>query len=151
MTNRNAESDNWGQLLSDFGIEDKNINNEIPDNVPPPERVSRPEKSKPAVEPELTGADNFGVGLVDFDRETTDESAKQKEKKSIFSRFPKMNFFGAPPEVSLDTVMEGVKSPSLGGKAFTDNKLEKMPLSHERTDRQQKNRQEPETPAAQDA
>jgi len=110
MSRKNTESDSWGQLLSDFGIEDK-----------------APEES---VEP---------VGVNDSEAEVADESSESKEKKSIFSRFPKINFFGAPPEASLDSVIEDVKSPSLGGKTFTDNKLEKMPLSQERTDRQEKN------------
>jgi hypothetical protein len=113
MTHQNTDSDSWGQLLSDFGIEDKKQR----------ETAGQPEGS-----PAPT-ASNEEVG---------DDSAKPKEKKSMFSRFPKINFFGAPPEVSLDSVIEGTKSPTLGGKAFTDNKLEKMPLSHERTDRREK-------------
>ena len=104
MTN-NTENDNWGQLLSDFGIEDKT-----------------PEK--PAMLAEA-------VESPDGETEITDDSSKPRDKKSIFSRFPKISFFGAPPEVSLDSV-------SLGGKTFTDNKLEKMPLSQEWTDRQEK-------------
>ena len=106
--------------MSDFGIEDKK------------QEVQKLEES-------VGQPEEFGAGLAD-----AEESSKPKEKKSIFSRFPKINFFGAPPEVSLDSVIEGVKSPSLGGKAFTDNKLEKMPLSQERTDRHEKSRQEKE-------
>ena len=153
MSNRNAGSDNWGQLLSDFGIED-----ERRENVAPPEETAavRPaettefctEHPKELAEP--TDLDSFGAGLVDAESETSAES-KPKEKKSIFSRFPKINFFGVPPEVDLDSVVEGVKSPSLGGKAFTDNKLEKMPVSQERIERQRKHRQEEETPVAPDA
>jgi len=105
MTKNSTTNDNWGQLLSDFGIEDK-----TPDEpVAPAETVES----------------------LDREAEVTDDLSKPRDKKSIFSRFPKINFFGAPPEVSLDSV-------SLGGKTFTDNKLEKMPLSQEWTDRQEK-------------
>ena len=109
MTERNIKSDNWGQLLSEFGIEDET--------------------------PEMTvgATETFDAGV-----ENAEQSSEPKEKKSIFSRFPKINFFGTPPEVSLDSVIEGVKSSSLGGKTFTDNKLEKMPLSQEWADRQEK-------------
>ena len=158
MTNKNVESDNWGQLLSDFGIEDK-----MEEHAPQPD-VPQPEESKRMMPPEPTApptglmatpeksndTDGFGAGLIDSGRETSEETLKPKEKKSIFSRFPKINFFGAPPEVSLDSVMEGATSPSLGGKAFIDNKLEKMPISQERIDRQ-KNRQEQEVKTAPDA
>jgi len=109
MTRKNTENDSWGQLLTDFGIEDKT-----------------PEEPIESVE------------VSDSEAEVADESSESKEKKSIFSRFPKINFFGAPPEASLDSVIEGVKSPSLGGRTFTDNKLEKMPLSQERADRPEK-------------
>ena len=145
MTNINTESDNWGQLLSDFGIEDQ-IQEESPkqeEKAIEPVRSERPARhTKPMPEPETF--DHFGAGVTETDADNTEESSAPKEKKSIFSRFPKINFFGAPPDVSLDAVIEGTKSPSLGGKAFTDNKLEKMPVSQERTDRQKKNRREPE-------
>jgi hypothetical protein len=137
MTDKNKEGDNWGQLLSDFGIEE---NVQLEDNV-----------QEEIISKEATPSGNLGAGLSDFVAETAEESSQSKEKKSIFSRFPKINFFGAPPEVSLDSVMEGVKSPSLGGKAFTDNKLEKMPISQERTDRQKKNRRQEEIAPAPDA
>jgi len=129
MTTKNTESDSWGQLLSDFGIEDHIQANDV-------------EQEKPhAIEPTgVARSDDFREELSNSEPEISGESAQPKEKKSMFSRFPKINFFGAPPEVSLDSVMEGVKSPSLGGRAFTDNKLEKMPVSQERTDRQDKNR-----------
>ena len=100
MTKRDTDSDNWGQLLSDFGIEDQ--------------------KSEEPVAP------------VDSAPEAAESLAEPKEKKSIFSRFPKISFFGAPPEVSLDTA-------AISGSAFIDNKLEKMPLSQEWSDRQEKN------------
>jgi hypothetical protein len=149
MTSRNAESDNWGQLLSDFGIEDK-IQEDVPRTeelkaVVPPEPTEH--STGQAKVPEKSNADAFGVGLIDSEKESPEDASKPKEKKSIFSRFPKINFFGTPPEVSLDSVMEGAKSPSLGGKAFTDNKLEKMPISQERIDRQ-KNHQEQESATA---
>ena len=111
MTSTHSEDDSWGQLLSDFGIEDH-----------VQEEAASPEPTAPVDE----------------------ESSRPKEKKSILSRFPKINFFGAPPAVSLDFVIEGAKSPSLGGKGFTDNKLEKMPVSQERTDRQKKDKREKE-------
>ena len=113
--NAEAESDNWGQMLSDFGIEDSGI-----------------EDSTPAEEP---------VEVPDPMAEVVEPSPEPKEKKSFFSRFPKVDFFGAPPEVSVDSVIEGVKSPSLGGKTFTDNKLEKMPVPKEWTDRQEEKRE----------
>ena len=123
MTNKNTEGDNWGQLLSDFGIEDQTQ-----------EEAAVPEESIKS-EP-----DDFGTGLTDAKMEISDEPSKPKEKKSILSRFPKINnFFGVPPQVSLDSVIEGVKSPLLGGKTFTDNKLEKMPITQERRDQQEKN------------
>ena len=124
MMKNNTESDNWGQLLSDFGLEDK-IQKEPAETVEEPPRSNDPHE--------------FGAEMPDSEEETAEKSPNSKEKKSIFSRFPKINFFGAPPEVSLDAVIEGVKSPSLGGKAFTDNRLEKMPLSQEWVDRQEKN------------
>ena len=138
MTNKNTESDNWGQLLSEFGIDDQ-----TPEDVTPPETPEAIEPTEPfrcsarrsSVSPEP-------IPSGDSTPEIADEPSAPKEKKSIFSRFPKMPFFGAPPEVSLDSVIEGVKSPSLGGKAFTDNKMEKMPVSQERTDRHKKNRRE---------
>ena len=104
MTNNNTKHDNWGQLLSDFGIEDK-----------APEETATPAES---------------IESLGCEAEVTEDSLKTRDKKSIFSRFPKINFFGAPPEVSLDSV-------SLGGTTFTDNKLEKMPLSQEWADRQE--------------
>jgi len=138
MTKNNAESDSWGQLLSNFGIEDRiqedTTKSEELKTVEPAETVKQPKVSSKSTE-----SPEFGAGLIDSEAEDTDESTQPRGKKSIFSRFPKINFFGAPPEVSLDSVIEGVKSPSLGGKAFTDNKLEKMPLSQEWTDRQGKN------------
>ena len=129
MKNRNTEGDSWGELLSTFGIEDN-----TPQNPPQPEETK--------ALPEPVAPDNFGAGPVDAKVENADETSTPKEKKSIFSRFPKINFFGAPPEVSLDSVIEGVKSPSLDGKAFTDNTLEKMPVSQERKDRHKKDRRE---------
>ena len=119
MTNRNAEGDSWGQLLSDFGIED-NAPDEI--QLGEPAAVDK----QPAELPESA------------------EPQEPKEKKSVLSRFPKINFFGTPPEISLDAVIEGTKSPSICGKAFTDNKLEQMPVSQERIDRQKKRRPEKE-------
>ena len=138
MTNKNAESDNWGQLLSDFGIEDQ-----TPEDVTPPE-IPRAIESSGMPERSSQGARTLPkpVSSGDSAPEVSDESPAPKEKKSIFSRFPKMPFFGAPPEVSLDSVIEGVKSPSLGGKAFTDSKMEKMPVSQERAERHKKNRRE---------
>jgi len=137
MTKKNTEGDNWGQLLSEFGIEDT-----VQEETTEPEQLEVEEPAKAVAQPEvsvkLNGSHDFGAGLVDSE-EATDHASNPREKKSIFSRFPKINFFGAPPEVSLDSVIEGVKSPSLGGKAFTDNKLEKMPLSQEWADRQEKN------------
>ena len=143
MINKNMESDNWGQLLSDFGIEDKakaqenNIKPEEPQATEPKETIEC-SAGRSGVPSRPACSDSFGAGLIDS-KSDTEESQKSKEKKSIFSRFAKIPFFGTPPEVSLDSVIEGTKSPSLGGKAFTDNKLEKMPLSQERTDRQKKN------------
>jgi len=141
MTYKNTEGDNWGQLLSDFGIEDK-VQEDVAQSGTPKtsESVEAPECSaqyqKTSSKP--TGSDDFGTGLTDSEMETADEPSTSKEKKSIFSRFPKINFFGVPPQVSLDSVIEGGRSSSLGGKTFTDNKLEKMPLSKERTDQQEK-------------
>ena len=129
MTTKNREGDNWGQLLSDFGIEDTIQD----DNV-------KPEKPQVAEPTRAVRSNDFEGEKNNFEPEDADVSPHSKEKKSIFSRFPKINFFGAPPDASLDSVMEEVKSPSLGGRAFTDNKLEKMPVSQERTDRQEKNR-----------
>jgi hypothetical protein len=140
MMTKNTGDDNWGQLLSDFGIEDN-----LRENAVTPEE---PQAAKPT---ESARSDDFGGGLVDSETQVSEESMQPKEKKSIFSRFPKINFFGAPPEVSLDSVMEGVKSPSLGGRAFTDNKLEKMPVSQERTDRREKSRREKDVPREPDA
>ena len=114
MTNKNTDGDNWGQLLSDFGIKDQ-----APKEAVPSEDLKTPKS--------------------DSQTEDADDPSQPKEKKSIFSRFPKINnFFGVPPQASLDSVIEGTKSPSLGGKTFTDNKLEKMPLSQERKDRHEK-------------
>ena len=137
MTNMNTGGDSWGQLLSDFGIEDKEQYAASLKETKTTEPMKTRERIASSTAPEPTGAGDFGAGLGISPPETAEESSP-KEKKSLFSRFPKINFFGAPPHVSLDSVMEGAKSPSLGGKAFTDNKLEKMPLSHERTDRQTK-------------
>ena len=114
MTHQNTDGDNWGQLLSDFGIKDQAPQEEVPSEAP---KASKP----------------------DSPTEDSGDPSKSKEKKSVFSRFPKINnFFGVPPQASLDSVIEGTKSPSLGGKTFTDNKLEKMPLSQERKDRHEK-------------
>ena len=113
MVTRNTEGDNWGQLLSDYGIEDKTPE----ETVEPIEVAEQRGGSETEVVPGL---------------------AEQREKKPVFSRFPKVNFFGAPPDVSLDSAIEEVKSPSLGGKAFTDNKLEKVPLSQEWEARREK-------------
>jgi len=116
MMKRSTESDNWGQLLSDFGIE------------------------------ETASAEQ----LVDPVAEVAGPPSEPKEKKSNFSRFPKVDFFGVPPEMSLDSVAGGVKSPSLGGTTFTDNRLEKMPLSKEWADRQEE-KQEKNVTAPPDA
>jgi len=154
MTNKNVGNDNWGQLLSDFGIEDEKQESAAQPKETEVAKQSEPTghyTEQPKVFAESTDSDGFGAGLIDSESKTSAESSKPKEKKSIFSRFPKINFFGVPPEVDLDSVVEGVKSPSLGGKAFTDNKLEKMPVSQERTERQRKHRQEEETPVAPDA
>ena len=122
--NKNTSEDSWGQLLSDFGIEDETSASPEP---APFEQARTRSAAPPDEQP-----DNFGAGLVE--PETADADTP-KDKKSIFSRFPKINFFGAPPEVSLDSVIEGTKSPTLGGKTFTDNTLEEMPGSQERKDR----------------
>ena len=137
MINQNTEGDSWGQLLSDFGIKDT-------------QQEETPQQEEPAtlpepVTPEPIGADDFGSGIADFEAEGTAEepagsATESAEKKSIFSRFPKINFFGAPPEVSLDAVIEVSKSPSLDGKAFTSKTLEKMPVSQERKERKKRDR-----------
>jgi len=129
MIDKNSESDNWGQLLSDFGIEDNT-----------PQEVAEPEAPRPAT-----------AAGQPKELPEPPESQEPKEKKSMFSRFPKINFFGTPPEVSFEAVIEGTRSPSVGGKAFTDNKLEKMPVSQERTDRQKKSWREKETAREPDA
>lgn len=107
MTKDNMDNDNWRQMLSDFGIED--TVSETPAEL----------------------AETVVLVVSEVEVESVGDAAKPKDKKTIFSRFPKINFFGAPPEVSLDSV-------SLDGKAFTDNKLEKVPLSQEWTDKQTK-------------
>jgi len=127
MTTNNREGDNWGQLLSDFGIEDTIQDENI-----------QPAKLQTAEPTRGVRSESFAEGNTEFEAEDADELSHPREKKSIFSRFPKINFFGTPPDVSLNSVMEEVKSPSLGGRAFTDNKLEKMPISQERTDRQER-------------
>ena len=142
MTNKNTEEDRWGQLLSDFGIEDQTA--ERPDQVasdcPPRTSVSGPDEFGSGTPPTVSSEERTKSDRLeetDSKTEVPKESPGTKEKKTILSRFPKINsFFGVPPQVSLDSVMEGAKSPSLGGKTFTDNKLEKMPFSQ---DRQEKN------------
>ena len=146
MTNKNREEDRWGQMLSDFGIEDQ---------IPVEEEPSAEGSGNPArVGTRTSGLDESGVSNrlptasseeqtesgrlegTDSKTEAAEESSRTKERKTILSRFPKINsFFGVPPQVSLDSVMEGAKSPSLGGKTFTDNKMEKMPFSQDRQDR----------------
>jgi len=120
----NREGDSWGQLLSDFGIEDA------------------VQEQEDAFTPEEPKAESRAEGTENSTESSAPEEKKTVEKKSMFSRFPKINFFGTPPEVSLDSVIEGSKSPALGGKAFIDNTLEKMPISQERKDFQKKDRQE---------
>ena len=131
MTDKNTGDDSWGQLLSDLGIEDNIQGSAV-----------EPENLHAAGPTGVAPSNKLGEELIDSSAGVSEESQPPKEKKSTFSRFPKVNFFGAPPEVSLNAVLEGVKSPSLGGKIFTDNKLEKMPVSQERTDRQERNRRE---------
>ena len=127
MTNKRTsgdsrDGDSWGELLSNFGIEEQ----------------SPAEDAAPQAEPNMPQPD-LEADLTEPEREVADELPKTKEKKSILSRFPKINnFFGVPPQVSLDSVIEGAKSPSLGGKTFTDNKLEKMPFSQERKEQPEK-------------
>lgn len=73
--------------------------------------------------------DSFGEGLPE---EVTDEvppsTKKHDGKKRFFERFPKINLLGTIAKESLEAVVEGVKSPSLSGKTFTSNKLEKIPV-----------------------
>ena len=140
MKNRNTEGDSWGQLLSDFGIEDDSPHNDTVQTEAVHEGVAPLVESTAVQEP--IDADGFAAGILDSRGEDANEEATPKEKKSFFSRFPKINFFGAPPVVSLDSVIEAVKSPSLGGKAFTDNTLEKIPASQERKGRHKKDKQE---------
>ena len=123
MTNKNTEGDSWGQLLSDFGIEDIAL-----------AETARPVESK--------GVESATAAGQPEELSESVESQGPKERKSVFSRFPKINFFGTPPVVSLDAVIEGANSPSIGGKAFTSNKLETMPVSQERIHRQKKDRRE---------
>jgi len=138
---KNTDGDNWGQLLSDFGIEDHAPEEAAQETVPP---------EAPQALPEPVDGDGFGIGVAESGAEETDPSTP-KERKSIFSRFPKVNFFGAPPDISLDSVMEGTKSPTLGKRAFIDNTLEKMPISQERKDRQKRDRNEQEPAGEPDA
>ena len=145
MAKKNTEGDSWGELLSNLGIEDT-----AQEYAAQPEEV-QPEKVKTEevkTLPEPVDAVDFGAEPFDPGAEDADESPTPKEKKSIFSRFPKISFFGAPPEVSLDSVIEGTRSPTLGGKTFTDNTLEKMPVSQERKNRRAKDRQEEQEPDA---
>jgi len=152
MSKRNTESDSWGQLLSDFGIEDKTpaesvetveVRNSkagvVESGVAEVGNAERGNAERGSAELGDAGVGISGTSVSKAElADESSESSETKEKKSIFSRFPKINFFGAPPETSLDSVIEDVKSPSLGGRAFTDNKLEKMPLSQEWADRQEK-------------
>ncbi len=108
-----------------------------------------------------TPFDSFGAGLLDDvpvqnkDKSDSGQSAKREEpveavsgeensskgeksqagKKRFFDRFPKMNLFGSAPKESLESVVEAAKSPSLSGKSFTSNKLEKVPVATERSSR----------------
>ncbi len=59
----------------------------------------------------------------------------KSEKRSFLARFPKINFFSSSTKETLDAVVENVKSPSLGGKSFTSNTLEKMPQTADRSSR----------------
>ncbi|GHT17710.1 hypothetical protein FACS1894189_4130 [Planctomycetales bacterium] len=156
MTN---QKDNWSQLLDDFGIDapvEKQEKQQEQVEVPAP---VKPVASSVAAVPLHVAAPvstGFGVGLIKEtpapktapakeDRPQRQESQQEpQKKKSFFGRFPKINLFGTSAKEPLDAVVENVKSPSLSGKSFTSNKLEKAPTS--RKPRQED--PEPPKPAA---
>ena len=180
MIRKNTEGDNWGQLLSEFGIEhvpqgevqprgalDNHSaldNHGAPDHASAPDHVRQDDERRPGNSSsqdrtrqeslhsrsasglaEMDDSSGFGLGLLDSPSDTrptastsedsSDPDDRPKEKKSIFSRFPKINFFGASPQVLLDSDLDQPKS-------FTDNKLETMPISQELPHRQRKERQD---------
>ncbi|MDR0521022.1 MAG: hypothetical protein LBH00_04105 [Planctomycetaceae bacterium] len=118
MSNPNAE-DNWSQLLSDFGIQEnpsdtKSETKPVKETAPDKRRKARAEETRQTVPSEEA---------VPVPQETAGEDSGTKEKRSFFSRFPKISFFGVPPQPSSDSVAEG--SPP---NSFTGSKLEKMPV-----------------------
>ncbi|GHT10425.1 hypothetical protein FACS1894170_02500 [Planctomycetales bacterium] len=111
-------SDNWSNLLNDFGIED----------------AAKQDNAEQAVSVDAhtgtTGVETVAE-ITNSATVTTTSSVeevvppKSKERKSIFSRFPKINIFGLPPKDQIDAITNAGKSPSLAGKSFTGGTIEK--------------------------
>jgi hypothetical protein len=139
-TNQTESADNWSSILSDLGIEN------------PSERPAETVQEEPVaaaftvsetitevrtvvvVEPEISTEKGT--------KEVPAETAKPAEpKKRFLDRFPKIDLFGPPKGrkgKSLEAVAESVRSPSLSGKSFTSNTIEKVPVSPERISKRNK-------------
>jgi hypothetical protein len=142
MRKKVYSENHWSELVSQLGIDNSNapVSEEIPEEI---SETSVQDQSQPLTE--LTGVgnssdidketafysepDSFGKGLLeDVAEEVPPPTKKHDPKKRFFERFPKINLFGTTAKESLEAVVEGVKSPSLSGKTFTSNKLEKIPV-----------------------
>ncbi|MDR3233239.1 MAG: hypothetical protein LBT46_06195 [Planctomycetaceae bacterium] len=113
-----TESDNWSSLLDEFGIDE-------------PAVMREKETPESAVSEKVAVLSNCAVAAVAEDNTaiahtaSPDVPVNPKERKSIFSRFPKINLFGTLPKESLDAIAGGGKAALPGGKSFTGHTIEK--------------------------
>ncbi|MDR2755106.1 MAG: hypothetical protein LBC20_05315 [Planctomycetaceae bacterium] len=118
-------------------ITNSSINSSInsPDMSEETIACSKPDSFTKEPQKEKTETENIAEDVLPFSKK---QETKQETKKRFFERFPKINLFGTSPKEPLESVIEGAKSPSLIGKSFTSNKLEKVPVFSDRTTQQEK-------------
>ncbi|MDR0703698.1 MAG: hypothetical protein LBF88_01790 [Planctomycetaceae bacterium] len=144
MMRKKVYSENhWSDLVSQLGIDSSNtpdsqtttdsteiseIEISVPDQDQSPPLTEMNNSSEIVKETAFCPEpDAFGKGLLENVAEEVPPPAKKTDgKKRFFERFPKINLFGTVAKESLEAVVESVKSPSLSGKTFTSNKLEKI-------------------------
>jgi hypothetical protein len=124
------KENSFGKGLMDEISETKSIGSDFPTGNSPVGDSSTDNSSADDLSPETPA-------------KTSTPPKPRAEKKSFFDRFPKINMFGSSAKESLAAV-ENVKSPSLSGKSFTSNRLERLPVSRERVSRLEKNHKPPQ-------
>jgi hypothetical protein len=151
MRKKVYSENHWSDLASQLGIDNSNTpDSQTTTDVEIAEEISVQDQSPPLTDRNQSSdmiketafypePDSFGKGLMENQDAVAEEvpppTKKLDGKKRFFERFPKINLLGTVVKESLEAVVEGVKSPSLSGKMFTSNRLEKIPTVSDYTAR----------------